>query len=86
MNAITRCPDCRGTKKLVGLGFIERDCEKCAGKGHVPVEKVKAEIIEALKEEAKHERETEVKTVAETKRKYVRKAKETPYDGVCDVA
>ena len=86
MNVIARCPGCQGRKKVFGIGLMERDCEKCAGKGHVPVEKVKADVIEALKEEAKHERETETKTVIEAKRKYVRKDKETAPDGVCDVA
>lgn len=86
MNVIARCPECRGTKKLVGMGFMERDCEKCAGKGHVPVSQIKTDVIEALKDEAKHERETEAKTVAETKRKYIRKDKETAPNGVCDVA
>lgn len=94
MNVITRCPLCRGTKKMVGMGMTERDCERCAGKGTVAVE-VKPELIQALKEEekivepikddVKHERETETKTVIDSKRKYVRKEKES-INGVCDIA
>lgn len=88
MNVITRCPGCQGRKKVFGIGLMERDCERCAGKGTVAVKPV---IVEAIKEEEpKHERETEVKTVAEIKndkRKYIRKTKETPAKhGVCDVA
>ena len=84
MNVIARCPGCQGRKRVFGIGLMERDCERCAGKGTVAVKPV---IVEAIKEEAKHERETEAKTVIETKRKYVRKTKETPENnGVCDVA
>lgn len=96
MNAITRCPMCRGSKKMLGLGMMERDCEKCAGKGHVVFKEIKPDVIvepiiepvvEPVKEEAKNDRETETKAVTQIKRKYVRKDKEeTAPDGVCDVA
>ena len=101
MNAITRCPMCRGSKKMLGLGMMERDCEKCAGKGHVMFKEIKEvkpdvivepivePVVEPVKEEAvKDDRETETKAVTQIKRKYVRKDKEeTPAQhGVCDVA
>jgi hypothetical protein len=79
---------------MVGMGMTERDCERCAGKGTVSVKpeaireaKKEEKIVEPIKDDVKHERETEAKTVAETRRKYVRKEKETPANnGVCDVA
>jgi len=98
MNVITRCPLCRGTKKMVGMGMTERDCERCAGKGTVSVKpeaireakkEEETKVVEPIaKDEAvKDERENDTKTVTESKRKYVRKTKETPAQhGVCDVA
>jgi hypothetical protein len=82
---------------MIGMGMTERECERCAGKGTVSVKpetireakkEEETKIVEPLKEEAvKDDRETEVKTVAQTKRKYVRKAKEEEApDGVCNVA
>lgn len=39
------CPACRGTKKIIGMGFTEKDCFKCKGVGYVdkpttPIEKL----------------------------------------------
>ena len=34
---ITRCDNCRGTGKSVGLGMMEINCAECAGVGHVKV-------------------------------------------------
>lgn len=34
-----RCYTCRGTKKLLGLGAIYRECHDCKGTGHTkPIE------------------------------------------------
>ena len=35
--AHTRCPSCRGTKVIKGLGNIEQKCPVCKGVGHVAI-------------------------------------------------
>ncbi len=32
---IKKCPQCKGSKKIIGIGMIARDCKECAGIGHV---------------------------------------------------
>lgn len=34
------CKDCRGTKKIKGLGYIVKDCVSCAGTGIERLEEV----------------------------------------------
>lgn len=29
-----KCPSCRGQKKVVGLGLIEKECNGCGGVGY----------------------------------------------------
>lgn len=33
MSNLIRCESCKGLKKTVGLGLIERDCDECKGVG-----------------------------------------------------
>lgn len=40
MNA--KCDACEGTKKIVGLGMITKECPKCLGTGVMVVEDPKA--------------------------------------------
>jgi DnaJ-class molecular chaperone len=30
-----RCPRCFGNKKVMGIGMVETDCQKCDGEGKV---------------------------------------------------
>ncbi len=32
---ISKCPACRGHKKVMRLGMTMKDCETCSGKGHI---------------------------------------------------
>lgn len=43
----TRCVNCRGQGKLIGLGNLEKDCSNCCGVGHVKVEEAKIEEVKA---------------------------------------
>jgi len=43
---LIRCPACGGTKKIIGLGMVERKCDECNGVGFVDMED--AEIIESV--------------------------------------
>ncbi len=29
------CPSCRGSKKVIRLGFVEKNCEQCGGIGKI---------------------------------------------------
>ena len=47
-----QCNVCRGTKKVLGMGWIEQDCKACDGSGRIDIpDKPK---IEAKQEERKH--------------------------------
>jgi hypothetical protein len=35
---LQRCPSCRGSKKVIQLGYIEKNCAQCAGVGKVKQE------------------------------------------------
>ena len=35
---LVRCNACRGMKKIIGMGFIEKDCQTCSGTGYMPFE------------------------------------------------
>lgn len=41
--SLIRCKKCRGTKKLMGMGGIYKNCDECNGVGQVDVED--AELI-----------------------------------------
>ncbi len=41
MSDIIRCTRCNGTKRIIGLGLLEKECDICSGVGWVsktPVE------------------------------------------------
>lgn len=40
MAEIERCTMCRGTKRILGLGMMDRQCPNCKGIGWVSVEAV----------------------------------------------
>lgn len=45
MNKI--CPKCKGTRKIVGMGFMTTACDNCAGKGYIEIATLtKPEIVE----------------------------------------
>jgi ribosomal protein L29 len=29
------CPKCKGMRRILGMGMIERDCDKCGAKGRI---------------------------------------------------
>ncbi len=35
MSSLKRCPACQGTKRIRGMGMIERKCESCEGIGWI---------------------------------------------------
>ncbi len=35
--AIKKCPVCRGQKKVLGLGALEKDCKECGAVGYKDV-------------------------------------------------
>lgn len=37
MENYQRCPSCRGARKILGMGFIERDCQICDGAGWLKI-------------------------------------------------
>lgn len=52
----TKCPICRGAKKMMKLGYVEGDCSGCDGKGYViikPIEELKADALADKKPEEK---------------------------------
>jgi hypothetical protein len=40
MSDLKRCLLCKGTKKVMGLGLIPRDCTACGGIGYVNAEPI----------------------------------------------
>jgi hypothetical protein len=34
------CPKCKGLRKILGLGMLERDCDKCNKTGRIAAESV----------------------------------------------
>lgn len=77
------CPACRGSKKVMKLGYMTGDCETCDGKGHVAnlpptVEKEKAEVLEAIdKESSKSEEPTNLSEAVEKDLKHANAKKKT---------
>ena len=63
-NDITRCASCKGRKKFIGLGMIEKSCGECKGIGWTSTEKP-----------ITNELPIKTKSVS-TKRKYNRKPKQ----------
>ncbi len=55
---LVRCSACRGAKKVIGLGGIERDCKNCKGAG---VNSIEEELSNGM---AKRTRKRTVKCVA----------------------
>ena len=73
-----KCPKCKGSKKVMGLGYIMKSCPICKGLGYIlkcEPEVVKAEVkVEEPKEEEKKEIEKE-EPKAEKKAKKAKKPK-----------
>lgn len=44
---LVRCKACKGTKRIVGMGMMEKDCIECKGIGWVnpPIKEVETKII-----------------------------------------
>jgi len=40
MSKLIRCPACGGTKKIRGMGLIEKKCEECKGIGWIEQDEV----------------------------------------------
>ncbi len=38
MKNYQRCPSCKGSRKILGMGFIEDDCKTCDGQGWLKLE------------------------------------------------
>ena len=34
----TRCPICNGTKEVIGLGLLRKECDECLGVGYIAKE------------------------------------------------
>lgn len=45
MNRRKTCRACGGTKKVMGIGYMSKICDKCWGVGYFEVDEVKDEII-----------------------------------------
>jgi len=51
---LTKCPSCKGAKKMIKLGGMEGDCNKCSGAGYVSKEEeVKTEPVEPVSTKSK---------------------------------
>jgi hypothetical protein len=35
MSDLIKCPSCRGTKRIMGMGMMEHDCKPCKGIGWI---------------------------------------------------
>ncbi len=44
---IQRCPTCGGTKRLRGMGMIEKDCYECKGVGYIESETIEKDAVSA---------------------------------------
>jgi len=86
MSDIVVCTACRGRKKVLSLGMMEKNCHSCKGIGHVMADKidpvfVNDVIIEIEKPEVEAEVEKKEKDTEEeggsvaNKRKYNKKKK-----------
>ena len=47
---LVRCPACRGTKKIMGMGMMEQKCTECNGIGYIDV--VDAEVLDTANGES----------------------------------
>lgn len=48
-NTLVKCATCRGTKKIKGMGNIEKNCPTCHGIGYIENEPKKDENIIKIK-------------------------------------
>ena len=47
--SLIRCKKCRGTKKLMGMGSIYKNCDECNGVGQVDVEDAEVTLANPAK-------------------------------------
>lgn len=50
---VERCANCKGAKKIMGLGMMMRDCSYCAGVGFVKPKAVEVMVKTRKKREPK---------------------------------
>lgn len=46
---LVRCPVCRGRKKIIGLGLLEKDCDHCVGIGWISKKPVEIKVKKSRK-------------------------------------
>ena len=49
MNTLKRCPNCNGSKMVIGLGALEKKCPDCKGIGFV--DKIEDKDVDAMLEQ-----------------------------------
>jgi phage FluMu protein Com len=79
MSEIIRCDSCRGLKRIVGLGMIEKDCPECRGVGFVelmPVEVI-TDDAETVQDVITDEKPEDLGTSKGKPTKAVKRAKKT---------